>query len=292
MPRPTRAHCVPCSTGEEHGPHRDALLLGTALALEIVGRVDQPREGVRLAKEAIDSGAARRTLDDSRPFGARCAGYERRFPRRHGGVEPRALRSRTGAAFRARTARAHRRPAGRAGTAARQLRPHRRSKTAFARGGSAQAATEGDVGARVGTYAACGRRRRVDSHRAQPLRWFAGRISRPVRCALAPLNVPAMRKDFLVDAYQVLEGRARGRQRRARHHAHAAARRTSSSSSTPRSNCGCSCCSKPSIRPTSSSPTSWWTRAATHRDLLLVGVNSRDLATLKVVPGRLDALAA
>ena len=35
----------------------------------------------------------------------------------------------------------------------------------------------------------------------------------------------------------------------------------------------------------------WWTRAATHRDLLLVGVNSRDLATLKVVPGRLDALA-
>jgi indole-3-glycerol phosphate synthase len=29
-----------------------------------------------------------------------------------------------------------------------------------------------------------------------------------------------------------------------------------------------------------------------HRDLLLVGVNSRDLATLKVVPGRLDALAS
>jgi indole-3-glycerol phosphate synthase len=28
------------------------------------------------------------------------------------------------------------------------------------------------------------------------------------------------------------------------------------------------------------------------RDLLLVGVNSRDLATLKVVPGRLDALAS
>jgi indole-3-glycerol phosphate synthase len=28
------------------------------------------------------------------------------------------------------------------------------------------------------------------------------------------------------------------------------------------------------------------------RDLLLVGVNSRDLVTLKVVPGRLDALAS
>src|SRR4249920_1784534 len=49
--------------GEDRGPHRDALLLGTALALEIVGRVADPRDGVRLAKEAIDSGAARRTLD-------------------------------------------------------------------------------------------------------------------------------------------------------------------------------------------------------------------------------------
>jgi indole-3-glycerol phosphate synthase len=31
---------------------------------------------------------------------------------------------------------------------------------------------------------------------------------------------------------------------------------------------------------------------AAHRDLLLVGVNSRDLVTLEVVPGRLDAMAA
>ena len=29
-----------------------------------------------------------------------------------------------------------------------------------------------------------------------------------------------------------------------------------------------------------------------HRELLLVGINSRDLVTLKVVPGRLDALAS
>jgi anthranilate phosphoribosyltransferase len=49
--------------GEENGPHRDALLLGTALALEIVGRVKDPREGVRLAREAIDNGAGRRILD-------------------------------------------------------------------------------------------------------------------------------------------------------------------------------------------------------------------------------------
>jgi len=59
--------------GEDRGPHRDALLLGTALALEIVGRVKEPREGVRLASEAIDSGAARKTLDALASFGARGA---------------------------------------------------------------------------------------------------------------------------------------------------------------------------------------------------------------------------
>jgi anthranilate phosphoribosyltransferase len=56
--------------GSDRGPHRDALLLGTALALEIVGRVTDPREGVRIAREAIDSGAARRTLDSIAAFGA------------------------------------------------------------------------------------------------------------------------------------------------------------------------------------------------------------------------------
>ena len=48
--------------GTDRGPHRDALLLGTALALEIVGRVDNPRDGVAMARAAIDSGAARRLL--------------------------------------------------------------------------------------------------------------------------------------------------------------------------------------------------------------------------------------
>jgi anthranilate phosphoribosyltransferase len=60
--------------GEDRGPHRDALLLGTALALEIVGRVADPREGVRVATEAIDSGAARKTLDALVSFGSRGAG--------------------------------------------------------------------------------------------------------------------------------------------------------------------------------------------------------------------------
>jgi anthranilate phosphoribosyltransferase len=55
--------------GTDRGPHRDALLLGAALALEIVGRVREPREGVALASAAIDSGAARKTLDALAAFG-------------------------------------------------------------------------------------------------------------------------------------------------------------------------------------------------------------------------------
>jgi anthranilate phosphoribosyltransferase len=56
-------------TGDDRGAHRDALLLGAALALEVVGRVNAPREGVALARQAIDSGAARRTLDALAAFG-------------------------------------------------------------------------------------------------------------------------------------------------------------------------------------------------------------------------------
>ena len=57
--------------GEENGAHRDALLLGTSLALEITGKVKDPREGVARAREAIDSGAARRLLDSLAAFSAK-----------------------------------------------------------------------------------------------------------------------------------------------------------------------------------------------------------------------------
>src|SRR5580704_8952780 len=49
--------------GRDIGPHRDCLLLGTALALEVAGRVHHPREGVERAMHAIESGAARRVLE-------------------------------------------------------------------------------------------------------------------------------------------------------------------------------------------------------------------------------------
>jgi len=54
--------------GEDVGPHRDCLLLGAALALEIVGEVRDPREGVERAAAAIDGGAARRVLDGLTTF--------------------------------------------------------------------------------------------------------------------------------------------------------------------------------------------------------------------------------
>jgi anthranilate phosphoribosyltransferase len=49
--------------GEDRGAHRDCLLLGTALALELAGEADGPRTGVARAAAAIDSGAARRLLE-------------------------------------------------------------------------------------------------------------------------------------------------------------------------------------------------------------------------------------
>ena len=48
--------------GVDHGPHRDALLLGAALALLLTGRSADPRSATALAAKAIDSGAAARTL--------------------------------------------------------------------------------------------------------------------------------------------------------------------------------------------------------------------------------------
>ena len=50
-------------SGEERGAHRDCLLLGAALALEVAGESASPREAVARAAHAIDSGAAKRVVD-------------------------------------------------------------------------------------------------------------------------------------------------------------------------------------------------------------------------------------
>jgi anthranilate phosphoribosyltransferase len=49
--------------GEDRGAHRDCLLLGTALALEVAGETRDPAAGMARAAAAIDSGAARRLLE-------------------------------------------------------------------------------------------------------------------------------------------------------------------------------------------------------------------------------------
>jgi anthranilate phosphoribosyltransferase len=45
--------------GDDRGPHRDALVMGTSLLLEVCGEVATPKEGVARATVAIDDGRAR-----------------------------------------------------------------------------------------------------------------------------------------------------------------------------------------------------------------------------------------
>jgi anthranilate phosphoribosyltransferase len=59
--------------GQSRGAHRDALLLGTALALEVSGRESSARAAVQRAAEAIDTGAAGRLLEHLARFGEQCA---------------------------------------------------------------------------------------------------------------------------------------------------------------------------------------------------------------------------
>lgn len=50
-------------SNQDKGPHRDALLMGTSLVLEVLGMARHAREGVDMAAAAIDSGAAAKLLD-------------------------------------------------------------------------------------------------------------------------------------------------------------------------------------------------------------------------------------
>jgi len=53
-------------TGDDEGPHRDALLMGASLVLEVAGQAADCTDGVAQAKEAIDSGRAAQFLDKFR----------------------------------------------------------------------------------------------------------------------------------------------------------------------------------------------------------------------------------
>ena len=55
-------------SGDDTGPHRDALLMGTSLVLEVAGLVDDPLAGVARAARAIDDGSALAVLDNLAAF--------------------------------------------------------------------------------------------------------------------------------------------------------------------------------------------------------------------------------
>ncbi len=55
--------------GGDRGAHRDALLLGAALALEVSGQAEGPLDGMRRAAAAIDDGSATRVLAGLAHFG-------------------------------------------------------------------------------------------------------------------------------------------------------------------------------------------------------------------------------
>jgi indole-3-glycerol phosphate synthase len=156
--------------------------------------------------------------------------------------------------------------------------------------GLLKSAAEEDVGARVASYARAGAA--AVSILTEPSR-FDGSLDDLARGsrALAPLQVPAMRKDFLVDSYQVLEGRVAG-----------AGGVLAILRMLPRPELeklidtalelGMFVLLEAFDEPDIALARELLDTRGAHRDLLLVGVNSRDLVTLKVVPGRLDALAS
>ncbi|MCK6371999.1 MAG: anthranilate phosphoribosyltransferase [Gammaproteobacteria bacterium] len=58
-------------TGRDRGPHRDALVLGAGLVLDLTGQAHGLRRGIRRAGEAIESGAAGALLAQLRAFAKR-----------------------------------------------------------------------------------------------------------------------------------------------------------------------------------------------------------------------------
>ena len=156
--------------------------------------------------------------------------------------------------------------------------------------GLLKAAAEDDVGARVVSYARAGAA--AVSILTEPSR-FDGSLADlgAGSQALAPLKVPAMRKDFLVDGYQVLEGRAAGAG------GVLAILRMLSRIELDQLIDTALELDMFVLLETFDLPDIELANALidarpASRARLMVGVNSRDLVTLQVVPGRLDLLAS
>jgi len=161
--------------------------------------------------------------------------------------------------------------------------------------GQLKAAADNDIGQRVSAYAEGGAA--AVSVLTEPSR-FDGHLDhlRQAAAALRPFGVPAMRKDFLVDPYQVLEARAHGAggvliiigmlSRTQLDELCAAAREHGLFALLEAFD--------EADIAVSHELAGGWRAAAGAADApppVLVGINSRDLRTLKVVPGRLEPLA-
>ncbi|MEJ1966195.1 MAG: indole-3-glycerol-phosphate synthase [Gammaproteobacteria bacterium] len=148
-----------------------------------------------------------------------------------------------------------------------------------------------NVGSRVSSYAAAGAA--AISVLTEPTR-FDGSMDhlRLAAQALEPLHVPAMRKDFLVDPYQVIEARAAGAggvliilRMLSRQDIEAMIEQALELNLFAL----LEAFDEQDIELAYALTEQYGRRG--QRIELLVGVNCRDLVTLKVVPGRLEALA-
>ena len=59
----TRTKLKRVFVGDDKGAHRDALLMGTSLVLELIGAAANPKSGVERAAAALDDGLGRDLLD-------------------------------------------------------------------------------------------------------------------------------------------------------------------------------------------------------------------------------------
>jgi len=55
-------------TCQDKGPHRDALVMGVSLIMELIGKTSNPKDGVSIATEVIDSGKAEKYLKNFKRF--------------------------------------------------------------------------------------------------------------------------------------------------------------------------------------------------------------------------------
>lgn len=151
-------------------------------------------------------------------------------------------------------------------------------------------ATDRDLEQRVTRYAQAGAA--IVSVLTEPER-FAGTLAHLARASatLAPLGVPTLRKDFLVDPYQLLEARAAGAGGVlliVRMLGDAQLAELLAAAAELQLFVLLEAFDAADIARAAALAQRWPGR----RDGCLLGINSRDLVTLQVVPGRLESLAA